>query len=141
MKKRYKMERSLVAWFMIAFMISTNAFTALSQVKQTTYLTNGISCDLEQGMLKVEFVTPDIVRVQYTKENTWMGNGTDVCVPRISDKPVRLTYTKETDCCWLKSDSLMVRVGLNTASIPIWTKRDDYCCGKIRRYPESEKRK
>ncbi|WP_369907119.1 MULTISPECIES: TIM-barrel domain-containing protein [Bacteroides] len=98
-------------------MISTNAFTALSQVKQTTYLTNGISCDLEQGMLKVEFVTPDIVRVQYTKENTWMGNGTDVCVPRISDKPVRLTYTKETDCCWLKSDSLMVRVGLNTASI------------------------
>ncbi|WP_370449173.1 MULTISPECIES: TIM-barrel domain-containing protein [Bacteroides] len=98
-------------------MISTNAFTALSQVKQTTYLTNGISCDLEQGMLKVEFVTPDIVRVQYTKENTWMGNGTDVCVPRISDKPVRLKYTKETDCCWLKSDSLMVRVGLNTASI------------------------
>ena len=117
MKNRYKMERSLVAWFMTAFMISTNAFTALSQVKQTTYLTNGISCDLEQGMLKVEFVTPDIVRVQYTKENTWMGNGTDVCVPRISDKPVRLTYTKETDCCWLKSDSLMVRVGLNTASI------------------------
>lgn len=117
MKNRYKMERSLVAWFMIAFMISTNAFTALSQVKQTTYLTNGISCDLEQGMLKVEFVTPDIVRVQYTEENTWMGNGTDVCVPRISDKPVRLTYTKETDCCWLKSDSLMVRVGLNTASI------------------------
>lgn len=117
MKNRYKMERSLVAWFMIAFMISTNAFTALSQVKQTTYLTNGISCDLEQGMLKVEFVTPDIVRVQYTKENTWMGNGTDVCVPRISDKPVRLKYTKETDCCWLKSDSLMVRVGLNTASI------------------------
>ena len=43
MKNRYKMERSLVAWFMIAFMISTNAFTALSQVKQTTYLTNGIS--------------------------------------------------------------------------------------------------
>lgn len=117
MKNRYKMERSLVAWFMTAFMISTNAFTALSQVKQTTYLTNGISCDLKQGMLKVEFVTPDIVRVQYTKENTWMGNGTDVCVPRISDKPVRLTYTKETDCCWLKSDSLMVRVGLNTASI------------------------
>lgn len=117
MKNRYKMERSLVAWFMIAFMISTNVFTALSQVKQTTYLTNGISCDLKQGMLKVEFVTPDIVRVQYTEENTWMGNGTDVCVPRISDKPVRLTYTKETDCCWLKSDSLMVRVGLNTASI------------------------
>lgn len=117
MKNRYKMERFLVAWFMIAFMISTNVFTALSQVKQTTYLTNGISCDLKQGMLKVEFVTPDIVRVQYTEENTWMGNGTDVCVPRISDKPVRLTYTKETDCCWLKSDSLMVRVGLNTASI------------------------
>ena len=68
MKNRYKMERSLVAWFMIAFMISTNAFTALSQVKQTTYLTNGISCDLEQGMLKVEFVTPDIVRVQYTRK-------------------------------------------------------------------------
>lgn len=68
MKNRYKMERSLVAWFMIAFMISTNAFTALSQVKQTTYLTNGISCDLEQGMLKVEFVTPDIVRVHIRRK-------------------------------------------------------------------------
>lgn len=141
MKNRYKMERSLVAWFMIAFMISTNAFTALSQVKQTTYLTNGISCDLKQGMLKVEFVTLDIVRVQYTKENTWMGNGTDVCVPRISDKPVRLTYTKETDCCWLKSDSLMVRVGLNTASITYLDKEGRLLLRKIRRYPESEKRK
>lgn len=125
MKNQYRLKRFFMAWFMIAFMILTNAFTALSQVKQATYLANGISCDLEQGMLKVEFVTPDIVRVQYTRENTWMGNGTDVCVPRVSDKPVRLTYTQKPDCYLLKSDSLMVRIGLTTASITYWDKEGE----------------
>lgn len=47
-------------------MALANTFTAFAQVKQATVLVNGISCDLEQGILKVEFVTPDVVRVQYT---------------------------------------------------------------------------
>ncbi|MDR0982754.1 MAG: DUF5110 domain-containing protein [Culturomica sp.] len=91
--------------------------SASSQVKQTTILVNGISCDLEQGLLKVEFVTPDIVRVQYTRGNAFPGNGTDVCVSRASDNPVRVSCTKDSDYYLLKSDSLIVRVNLSTASI------------------------
>ena len=72
MKKKYQLERFFVTWLMILFMILTDAFTAFAQVKQATVLVNGISCDLEQGILKVEFVTPDVVRVQYTGENTFM---------------------------------------------------------------------
>ena len=89
MKKKYQLERFFVTWVMILFMILTDAFTAFAQVKQATALVNGISCDLEQGILKVEFVTPDVVRVQYTGENTFMGNGTDVCLSRAVDNPVR----------------------------------------------------
>lgn len=117
MKKKYQLERFFVTWLMILFMILTDAFTAFAQVKQATVLVNGISCDLEQGILKVEFVTPDVVRVQYTGENTFMGNGTDVCLSRTVDNPVRWVYTPNPDCYLLKSDSLIVRVDLSTASI------------------------
>lgn len=117
MKKKYQLERFFVTWLMILFMILTDAFTAFAQVKQATFLVNGISCDLEQGILKVEFVTPDVVRVQYTGENTFIGNGTDVCLPRAVDNPVRWVYTPNPDCYLLKSDSLIVRVDLSTASI------------------------
>lgn len=52
MKKKYQLERFFVTWLMILFMILTDAFTAFAQVKQATFLVNGISCDLEQGIIK-----------------------------------------------------------------------------------------
>ena len=80
MKKKYQLERFFVTWLMILFMILTDAFTAFAQVKQATVLVNGISCDLEQGILKVEFVTPDVVRVQYTgKIRLWEMERMFVC--------------------------------------------------------------
>lgn len=43
MKKKYQLERFFVTWLMILFMILTDAFTAFAQVKQATFLVNGIS--------------------------------------------------------------------------------------------------
>ena len=34
-----------------------NTFAAFSKSKDVTFLVNGVSCQLEQGVLKVEFVT------------------------------------------------------------------------------------
>ena len=98
MKKEHRSESFGVVWLIILLMALANTFTAFAQVKQATVLVNGISCDLEQGILKVEFVTPDVVRVQYTGENTFIGNGTDVCLPRAVDNPVRWVYTPNPDC-------------------------------------------
>ena len=66
MKKEHRSESFGVVWLIILLMALANTFTAFAQVKQATVLVNGISCDLEQSILKVEFVTPDVVRVQYT---------------------------------------------------------------------------
>lgn len=118
MNIQHRLKRFSVAGFIIMSMNFANAFTASSQVvRQATPLVNGISCELEQGKLQIEFVTPDIVRVQYTEGKTFTGNGTDVCVPRTSDKPVRWEYTKNPDRCLLESDSLIVSVDLSNASV------------------------
>ena len=69
-----------------------------------------------------------------------MGNGTDVCLSRTVDNPVRWVYTPNPDCYLLKSDSLIVRVDLSTASITYLDKEGDYYCRKIKIYLESVKR-
>ena len=45
-------------------------------------LQNGVQFQTEHGPMRVEFVSPEIVRVQYTKETDFLGNGTIVCVER-----------------------------------------------------------
>ena len=37
--------------------------------------------------MRVDFVAPDIVRVRYTQETAFLGNGTIVCLPR-TETPV-----------------------------------------------------
>lgn len=56
-----------------------------------------------KGILKVEFVTPDVVRVQYG-ENTFIGNGTDVYLPRAVDNPRSLGI-------YPKSGLLFIKIG------------------------------
>ncbi len=94
----------------------TSVTSLSSQVIQSTFSANGISCTLKEGMLQVDFVTPDIVRVQYTKEAKFVGNGTDVCVPRNQER-VRFSHRKEAQHFWLKSDSLIVKVDIRTGAI------------------------
>ena len=45
-------------------------------------LKNGVYCHTADGRMRVEFVSPDIVRVRYTREADFLGNGTIVCVER-----------------------------------------------------------
>ena len=47
-----------------------------------TLLPSGAHFQVGEGMMRVEFVTPDIVRVRYTLEPDFLGNGTIVCVGR-----------------------------------------------------------
>lgn len=116
MGSRYASVRSVAGWLIIAFILLANTVTVAAQVSQATVSSNGISCNLKQGLLKVEFVTPDIVRVQYTKDHVFKGNGTDVCIPR-SIQSVDFSYTKEADSYLLKSDSLIVRIDLSTGFV------------------------
>ena len=79
-------------------------------------LQNGAQFQTEQGLLRVEFVSPEIVRVQYTKEIDFLGNGTIVCVER-SVKRVPFQTKKIDNSIVLSSDSLIVQVNLNNYSI------------------------
>lgn len=138
MNIQHRLKRFSVAGFIIMSMNFANAFTASSQVvRQATPLVNGISCELEQGKLQIEFVTPDIVRVQYTEGKTFKGNGTDVCVPCTSDKPVRWEYTKNPDCCLLESDSLRVSVDLSNASVAYLDKEGRLLLQEERKSPRT----
>ena len=40
---------------------------------------NGVHFQTPEGRMRVEFVRPDIVRVRYTCEPAFLGNGTIVC--------------------------------------------------------------
>ena len=52
--------------FIIVFLCL--CFTSvLGQVNRSTVLKNGLYCQMRDGLLKIEFITPDIVRTQYTK--------------------------------------------------------------------------
>ena len=113
MKSRFRIRKFTLARLMLLSLGLMNTFAAFSKSKDVTFLVNGVSCQLEQGVLKVEFVTADIVRVQYTGENVFKGNSTGVCMPHVT-RPVRFTSGKEIDSCVLKSDSLIVKFDLNS---------------------------
>ena len=49
-------------------------------------LKNGVYSHTADGRMRVEFVSPDIVRVRYTREADFLGNGTIVCVERTENK-------------------------------------------------------
>lgn len=114
------MKKLLIRTFILrstVVLLGLTSVTSLSsQVIQSTFSANGIFCTLKEGMLQVDFVTPDIVRVQYTKEAKFVGNGTDVCVPRNQER-VRFSHRKEAQYYWLKSDSLIVKVDIRTGAI------------------------
>ncbi|NLO69384.1 MAG: DUF5110 domain-containing protein [Porphyromonadaceae bacterium] len=81
-----------------------------------TRLQNGVQIQTEDGPLRVEFVTSEIVRVQFTKENEFLGNGTIVCVDRTAGKtPFKIKQIK--NILQLSSDQLIVQINLLNYSI------------------------
>ena len=79
-------------------------------------LENGVYCRTADGRMRVEFVSPDIVRVRYTREADFLGNGTIVCVERTENK-IPFQVASVSGGLSLQSDSLEVRVDLNTCAL------------------------
>ena len=61
MKSRFRIRKFTLARLILLSLGLMNTFAAFSKSKDVTFLVNGVSCLLEQGVLKVEFVTSDIV--------------------------------------------------------------------------------
>lgn len=79
-------------------------------------LQNGAQFQTAKGLLRVEFVSSEIVRVQYTQEIDFLGNGTIVCVDRSVEK-VPFQTQKMDNSLVLSSESLIVQVDLKDYSI------------------------
>ena len=92
------------------------AISSFAQIGGVSFVTNGLYCHTPTGLLRVEFITPDIVRLRYTEELTFLGNGTDVCVPR-SPHIVKCNWTRNEDDYILQSDSLTVLINRKTGSV------------------------
>lgn len=76
--------------------------------------------DSKNGSLKVQFVTPDIVRVQYAPEGEWKDNETGACVPR-KQKDVPLQISKKKDGVSLSSEALSVFIDAKTGALRYFT--------------------
>lgn len=109
----------LLRGFSVVSLLCLMFFTVNARNKgdeRFTILQNGVNFQTEQGKLRVEFVSSDIVRVQYTKEKEFLGNGTIVCVPR-TVKKVPFQVIQNGNDLSLLSDSLIVQVDLRNYAI------------------------
>ena len=70
---------------------------------------NDFSYSVQGGQLKVSFITPDIVRVQYSPDGEFRSNNTGVCVPH-TQSDIPLQVSEGNGYRTIVSDSLEVRV-------------------------------
>ncbi|MDP4276270.1 MAG: glycoside hydrolase family 31 protein [Bacteroidota bacterium] len=87
-----------------------------AQVLKTTRLQNKILCQLANGQLAVEFINPEVIRVQCTNESDFVGNGTDMCVSRTPEE-VAFTFSDNEKTIVLQSEKLNVEINKLTTSI------------------------
>ncbi|WP_448702385.1 glycoside hydrolase family 31 protein [Mucilaginibacter sp. AW1-3] len=73
---------------------------------------------LRQGnrKLSVQFIDPAIVRVQFVPEGTFKDNGTDVCIPRRSEK-VAYTVQENENSVILRSTLIKLTISKRTGSL------------------------
>ena len=88
-----------------------------------TLLPSGAHFQVGEGMMRVEFVTPDIVRVRYTLEPDFLGNGTIVCVGRREGEVLPFQAEADGNALTLSSDSLLVRVDLQAHAVTFTDRR------------------
>lgn len=82
----------------------------------------GYEVQLDKARLGIEFITPDIVRVQYALGEVLQSNGTAVRVERNLPAPKVRTH-KTAQSLTLRSDSLILEVDLQTGAIAYKDKR------------------
>lgn len=88
----------------------------MAQVEQLPVAFSSYPFALSEGQLQLQFMRPDIVRVQYNKEGQPQGNHTGAVVasPQAS---VRVKVSKSRTHYELRSDSLTVRVDRQTGAL------------------------
>lgn len=92
-----------------------NAFAETNE--RVREIQNGVIVrDARDGFLKVRFVAPEIVRIQYAPEGEWKGNGTDACLPR-EERPVPVRIERADDSVALSSDALHVVIDEKSGAI------------------------
>ena len=77
---------------------------------------NGMEMQVDDGLLRVEFVKSDIVRVRYTLEKEVAEPDNDICLKREPGK-VKVKRTDEQGYVILRSDSLTLRIDRQTGCI------------------------
>lgn len=101
-------------WFLISFCVVS--FLCYAGDSDYRTLKNGLEMTVPDGRLRVEFVETDIVRVQYTCEATFKGNGTIVCLPR-EEKKTPFTLKEMEKKILLISDSLIISIDRSNYAI------------------------
>lgn len=102
--------RKHLATFVLLFLVTVGA---VAQVTHMTRETNGVYCQLKDGILRVEFTSPSVVRVQYTQDADFVGNGTNVCVPR---SPLVIGWQLSEDAAHYLMKSKQLQVSINRAT-------------------------
>lgn len=105
--------RKYLAAFILLFFVTAGA---VAQVTHLTRQTNGVYCQLKEGLLRVEFISSAVARVQYTRDADFVSNGTAICVPR-SPKVTEWQLSEEATRYVLKSKLLQVVIDRATGSI------------------------
>ena len=104
------MKRKWMTTLMVA-LVGISAYAAEYVRTETgVYIASG------EGGLRVDFVTPDIVRVRYTQEGAFLGNGTIACLER-QPSAVPLVVKQDNGRLVVASDSIRATINLQTQAI------------------------
>lgn len=122
---------------MLAGMMFPLASRALEADDRLQAIPNGIEFCQGKSMLRIEFVTPTIVRVQYQPEGKLQGNGTAVCLPR---KKSNLHLKYSDGLTTLRSDSMIVKLNVTTGAVSYYDLNQFLLLGENQQMPRcSEK--
>ena len=86
----------------------------------------GLNIPSGDGNLRIDFVTPDIVRVRFTQETTFLGNGTIACLER-RQQVIPFQVKHEDGLLVATSDSISVSIDMQTHAITF----SDAATGKL----------
>ena len=99
-------------YFLLLTCLTSVSLQAADYVRTQT----GLSLSSPKGNLRIDFITPDIVRVRYTQETAFLGNGTIACLER-KEEIIPFTVKEEKGRVMAVSDSISVNIDLKTQAI------------------------
>lgn len=95
----------------------TPATSAPTQCYTAQRAGSGVVLQLQTQRLKVEFINPSAVRVQYVPQGELTDNGTIVCLPREGGQEVAFRLSEKADRIVMKSSQLTVEIDRTTGAL------------------------